>query len=180
MAFFWQVFFSDRKVSRHRRPSSLRVPPLILRMVTGSRASCSELLVLSGASEGDQQFGFAQLEAGEQFIELGKAGGAREDAVEARLQAGPGASRRIGPVKLEVAVEPPDQMAHQGDGGALRLGHRHQAVDQTLSVDPAQAVAKHVELAGSIADDDGVLEQAMVVEAAGDRSLAGQPDRLGA
>jgi hypothetical protein len=22
MAFFWQVFFSDRKVSRHRRPSS--------------------------------------------------------------------------------------------------------------------------------------------------------------
>jgi hypothetical protein len=23
-------------------------------------------------------------------------------------------------------------MAHQGDGGALRLGHRHQAVDQTL------------------------------------------------
>src|SRR3954470_3714610 len=28
MAFFWQVFFSDRKVSRHRRPSSLRVPPL--------------------------------------------------------------------------------------------------------------------------------------------------------
>src|SRR6188474_3096528 len=50
MAFFWQVFFSDRKVSRHRRPSSLRVPPLILRRVTGSRTSCSELLVLSGAS----------------------------------------------------------------------------------------------------------------------------------
>ena len=71
-------------------------------------------------------------------------------------------------------------MAHQGDGGALRLGHRHQAVDQTLGVDPAQAVAEHVELAGPIADDDGVLEQAVVVEAAGDRGLAGQPHRLGA
>src|SRR3954464_6269376 len=45
-----------------------------------------------GALEGDQQFGFARLEAGEQFIELGKAGRAREDAVEARLQAGSGAS----------------------------------------------------------------------------------------
>ena len=36
MAFFWQVFFSERKVSRHGRPSSLRVLPLIFRMVTGS------------------------------------------------------------------------------------------------------------------------------------------------
>ena len=44
------------------------------------------------AFEGDQQFGFAHLEAGEQFVELGKAGGAREEAVEARFQAGPGAS----------------------------------------------------------------------------------------
>jgi hypothetical protein len=43
----------------------------------------------------------------------------------------------IGAIELEVAVEPPDQMAHQGDGGTLRLGHRHQAVDQTLGVDPA-------------------------------------------
>src|SRR3954447_20793088 len=45
-----------------------------------------------GAFEGDQQFRFAQLEAGEQFVELGKAGSTREEAVEARLQAGPGAS----------------------------------------------------------------------------------------
>ena len=80
--------------------SSLRVLPLILRMVTGSRTSCSELLVLSGTSEGDQQFRFAHLEAREELIELGKAGSAREEAVEVRLQAGPGADRRIGPVKL--------------------------------------------------------------------------------
>ena len=71
-------------------------------------------------------------------------------------------------------------MTHQGDGGARRLGHGDQAVDQALGVDPAQAVAQHVELAGPIADDDGVLEQAMVIEAAGDRGLAGQPHRLGA
>jgi hypothetical protein len=42
-------------------------------------------------------------------------------------------------------------------------------VDQTLGVDPAQAVTEHVELAGPIADDDGILEQAVVVKAAGDR-----------
>ncbi|HEV2823874.1 MAG TPA: hypothetical protein VG035_01520, partial [Actinomycetota bacterium] len=71
-------------------------------------------------------------------------------------------------------------MAHQGDGGALLLGHGDQAVDQTLGVDPAQAVAQHVELAGPIADDDGVLEQAVVGEAAGDRGRAGQPYRRGA
>ena len=183
MAFFWQVFFSDRKVSRHRRPSSLRVLPLILRMVTGSRTSCSELLVLSGTSgrsRATSSSAFAPLEAGKRRIELGKAGGAAEQAVEPGLQTGLGPGRRIGAIELEVAVEPPDQMAHQGDGGTLRLGHRHQAVDQTLGVDPAQAVAEHVELTGPIADDDGVLEQAMVVEAAGDRGLAGQSYRLGA
>ena len=38
-----------------------------------------------GALEGDQQFGFAQLEAGERRIELGKAGGAAEQAVEPGL-----------------------------------------------------------------------------------------------
>jgi hypothetical protein len=36
----------------------------------------------------------------------------------------------------------------------------------------AQAVAEHVELTGPIADDDGVLEQAVVVKAAGDRSTS--------
>ncbi|HSJ74814.1 MAG TPA: hypothetical protein VK899_01295 [Gemmatimonadales bacterium] len=41
-------------------------------------------------------------------------------------------------------------------------------------------MAQHVELTGPIADDDGILEQAMVIEAAGDRGLAGQPHRLGA
>ena len=33
----------------------------------------------------------------------------------------------------------------------------------------AQGVAEHIELAGLIADDHGVLEQPVVVEAAGDR-----------
>ena len=46
--FFWQVFFNDRNESRQRRPSSLLVPPLILRRVTGSRTSCSETLVSRG------------------------------------------------------------------------------------------------------------------------------------
>lgn len=45
-----QVMVRPRKASRHWRPASLRVPPLILRLVTGARMSRSELLVCSGIS----------------------------------------------------------------------------------------------------------------------------------
>src|SRR4051812_33238424 len=42
----------------------------------------------------------------------------------------------------------------------------------------AQAVTEHVELAGAIADDNGVLEQTMVVEAAGDHGRLGDPPTM--
>src|SRR5271166_4336848 len=45
-----QVLWRPRKASRQSRPASLRVPPLILRLVTWQRMSFSEPLVLSGIS----------------------------------------------------------------------------------------------------------------------------------
>src|ERR1700677_4455342 len=49
MPFLPQVFRRPRKPSRQSRPASLRVPPLILRLVTWQRTSFSEPLVISGA-----------------------------------------------------------------------------------------------------------------------------------
>ncbi len=45
-------------------------------------------------------------------------------------------------------------------------------------MDPAKPVAEDVELDGAVADDDGVSKQAVVVEAADDGGLRGQPDSL--
>src|ERR1700693_594369 len=50
MPFLPQVFRRPRKPSRQSRPASLRVPPLILRLVTWQRTSFSEPLVFSGIS----------------------------------------------------------------------------------------------------------------------------------
>src|SRR5258708_4620250 len=50
MPSFAQVLLRPRKASRQSRPASLRVPPLILRLVTWQRTSFSEPLVFSGIS----------------------------------------------------------------------------------------------------------------------------------
>src|SRR5689334_19344253 len=50
-----QVFARPRKASRQSRPSSLRVPPLTLRLVTWHRMSRSEPLVCSGMSGSSPQ-----------------------------------------------------------------------------------------------------------------------------
>jgi hypothetical protein len=47
---FLHVFFRLVKVSRQRRPSSLRVEPLILRFLTYSRIACSLRLLCKGMS----------------------------------------------------------------------------------------------------------------------------------
>ena len=87
-----------------------------------------------GAIEHGEQLGLAQFQPDEGFIEVGKAGGAIEDAVESSLEAGLGLGRRLGPVELEVAIKPPNQQADQGNGGTLGLGDRDQAVDQPLGM----------------------------------------------
>jgi len=133
-----------------------------------------------GTVEDDQQLTLAGFQPGEGLVEVGEAGGAAEDAIEPGLEAGLGLGRRAGPIELQVPVEPPDQVPDQNDGGTLLVGHGDQGVDQALGMDPAQTVAEDIELPRTIADDDGVSEQAMMIEAADDGGLRGQPDGLDA
>src|SRR5271166_4393911 len=80
-----QVLIRPRKASRQSRPASLRVPPLILRLVTWQRMSFSEPLVLSGISGRSStlsKFALVGAQAREQTVEGGEAGPAAEDAIE--------------------------------------------------------------------------------------------------
>jgi hypothetical protein len=85
-----QVLARLRKASRQSRPTSLRVPALILRRVTWHRMSFSEPLVcsgVSGRSKHHQQLVFVGMQSCQQAVERDEAGAAQKDAVE------PGAQR---------------------------------------------------------------------------------------
>ena len=56
---------------------------------------------------------------------------------------------------------PHDQLPHEIDGTALRLGDRQELVDQPLGMDPTQGVRTDAELAGIIGHHDGAIEQPM-------------------
>ena len=80
---------------------------------------------------------------------------------------------------LETAVEPPDEGADAGLRGALGVGERIEFVDQAFGVDPAQAMLADIELAGVVADDHGVGEQAMRLDAAPQSALGGDQHGIG-
>ena len=61
----------------------------------------------------------------------------------------------------KTAIVRPDQSADAALGGALGVGERIEFVNQTFGVDPAQAMLADTELAGVVADDHNVGEQAM-------------------
>ena len=177
-----QVLARPRKASRQSRPGSLRVPPLILRLVTWQRMSFSEPLVwsgISGRSSTISNSGLLACSRCEQAVERGEAGAAAEDAVEPGAQLGLRRGVGIGAVGLEVGVEPPDQAAHCCLGGAMLVGEGIKLMHQPLGMDPAQGVATDVELAGIVADDHGILEEAMGFDAAPQRALGGDLDRIG-
>ena len=60
---------------------------------------------------------------------------------------------------LQIGVEEPDQAADAALRGALSVGERIEFVNQTLGMDPAQAVLADVELAGVVADNNRVSRQ---------------------
>ena len=82
-------------------------------------------------------------------------------------------------IGLEIAVEPPDQRADAALGGALLVGEGVELVDQALGMDPAQGVVADIELAGVVADDHGVGQEAVRLDAAPQRPLGGDQDRIG-
>src|SRR5271166_1013482 len=145
-----QVLWRPRKASRQSRPASLRVPPLILRLVTWQRMS------FSGPLEHLEQFALVGAQAREQTVEGGEAGPAAEDAIEPRRQARLARRGGMAAPSLETAVVAPDQSADAALGGALGVGERIEFVNQTFGVDPAQAMRADIELAGVVADDHGV------------------------
>lgn len=52
-------------------------------------------------------------------------------------------------------------------------------MDQSLGMDPAQSMLDDLELAGVIADNDGVAEQAVLLDAAPERAFGGDLHRIG-
>src|SRR5208337_4068637 len=101
-----------------------------------------------------------------------------EDAIEARSQrslALPGGGATI---RLEVAVEVPDQATHGGLGGAVLVGEGVELVHQAFAMNPAQAVPADTELTGVIAYNHGVGKQAMRLDAAPQRPLSRHHHRV--
>jgi hypothetical protein len=63
-------------------------------------------------------------------------------------------------VALEISVEPPNQLALEGNQPLVLVGHADQAPEMALGVDPAQRRGEDIELAGIVGHDHGVGEQA--------------------
>ena len=63
-------------------------------------------------------------------------------------------------------------------GLAVLIAEGVELVDQTLGMDPAQGMACDLELAGIIAEDDGVGQQAVRLDGAPQRAFGGQPWRI--
>src|SRR5271165_6189716 len=123
--------------------------------------------------EHHQELGLVGVQPLEQAVEGGKAGGAQEDAVEARPHFAAAARRRCQAIGLEVGVVPPDQPADMLLGGALLVGERLQLVHQALGMDPAQAMLADIELPGVVADDDRLVQEPVVGHGTPQRALGG-------
>ena len=111
--------------------------------------------------EGAEQLDLVGVEPGEQPVEGGKAGGGGEQPVKAGLKLPLSARSGIAAICLQVGVEPPHPRPDPRARLPLAVVEADQLVDEPLGVDPAQRVRADVELAGVVADDDGILEQAM-------------------
>jgi len=169
-----------RKASRQSRPASLRVPPLISRLVTWQRMSFSEPLVCSGISGLSSTLSNSALLArrrASKTVEGGEAGLAAEDAIEPRRQGRLARRGWMAAPSLETAVEQPDQAADAALRGALGVGERIELVNQALGMNPAEAMRADIELAGVVADDHGIGEQAMRLDAAPQSAFGGESAR---
>src|SRR5262249_46691113 len=103
-----------------------------------------------------EQLGFVGMESFEQAVERDEAGLTREDAIEPRHQ---GRFALFGwreAIGLEIAVEAPNQAADVALGFAVLIGEGIKLVNEALGMDPTKSVFTDVELAGVIADDDGI------------------------
>lgn len=131
------------------------------------------------AVEHGQQFRLVGVQACKQAVEGGKTGASSEDAIEADAQLASSPRTGIGAVGLEVGVKPPDQIADMRLRDPMPVGEGIEPVHQPFGVHPAQGVAADHELAGIVADDNGVVEEPMGPDGAPERTFGGDPDRVG-
>src|SRR5271166_3508889 len=115
----------------------------------------------------------------EQTVEGDESGLAREDAVEARPQGSLAPPAGILAIGFEVAIERPDQVTNAGLGLALLIGEGIELVNETLGMNPAQAMLADIELTGVVTDDHRVRQKAMRLNAAPQVSLGGNHDGIG-
>ena len=90
-----------------------------------------------GPIEDKQQLVLVGVGSGDGLVELGKAGDAGEDPVEALPQCRSAEGCGIVPVEFEISVEPPDQLALQRDQAVLLVGDADDPAEMALGVDPA-------------------------------------------
>ena len=121
---------------------------------------------ISGPIEHHQQLGLVGVQPREQAIERDEAGAAAEDAVEAGTQFAAASRGRVGAIRLEISVEPPDQRAHALLRGAVQIGEGVELVHQPLRMHPAQRMPADGELAGVVADNHRLAQQAVRLDAA--------------
>src|SRR5271165_1805703 len=116
----------------------------------------------------------------EQPVEHGVAGSAAlEDAVEPGAQDLSlfGARREL--VFLERTIEPPDHLLGDFDGVSLLVIGGNELVDEPFGVNPAQGVHAEAKLAGVVGNDDRIPQQALMMDRAPQRRLAGDQDGIG-
>ena len=119
------------------------------------------------------------MEPCEQTVEGNEAGLVREDAIEACLQGCLALRGRMLAIGFESAIELPDQCADAALGGALLMREGVELVNEALGMDPAQAVSADIELTGVGADDNGVGEKAVRLDAAPQGALGSDQHRIG-
>src|SRR5947209_19446029 len=87
--------------------------------------------------EHHQQLGFIGMQPLEQAIEGGKSGAPVENAVKAGAHLAAASGSGLGAIRLEIGVEPPDQVAHTLLGGSVQVGEGVELVHQPFGMHPA-------------------------------------------
>ena len=125
-----------------------------------------------------QQFGLIGMQPRQQAIQRDEAGAAKEDAVEACAQRGRPAFAGFQLVRLEVRVEVPDETTNPRLGGAMLVVERIQLMHQPFRVNPAQRMPADVELPGVVAQNHGIAQKFVRLNAAPQRRFGGDPGRV--
>lgn len=81
-------------------------------------------------------------------------------------------------VRLEIGIEGPDKLAHVLLGGMLLIRGGVQFMDQPFRMYPAQSVPADGELSGIVAQQHGIVQEAMRVDAAPLSPLGGDLHRV--